>query len=250
MNSISPKISIITCTLNSERYLYQCLNSIKSQNYSDYEVIIVDGGSSDNTIEIVKTFNIEKVFTNINGGVSKAMNFGISNASGEIIAILHSDDYYYSDNSLQWIVDCFEENKCQWLYGNLVSLKKDGDFHFRKNTIFSKKNFSHTFNIPHPTVFIKRIVYEELGLFNENYKYAMDYDLLLRVAEKHEPFQIDEYITVFREHDGSLSTSNWSKAQIESLVIQQKYAKSIFIKMKGIFRFIKTRIARFKYNFK
>lgn len=241
-----PKFSIIVCTLNSEAYLFQCLNSIKCQTFNDYEIIIVDGGSTDNTIEIVNSFKIEKVFNKVNGGVSKAMNFGITKAIGEIIAILHSDDYYYTDNSLQIIFDCFEEKKCKWLYGNIVYLKEDGNFDLKDNGIYSKEYLSHTFNIPHPSVFIKKEVYEELGLFNELYKYAMDYDLLLRVSDNYEPCQTDQYITVFREHEASLSTSNWSKAQIESLMIQQKHSKSMLIKAKGIFRFIKTRLSRIK----
>lgn len=78
----------------------------------------------------------------------------------------------------------------------------------------------------------------------------MDYDLLLRVANKYKPDQLDDYLTVFRQHDGSLSTVNWSKAQIESLKIQQKYSKTLFVKLKGIFRFIKTRLAKIKNNLK
>ena len=244
------KFSIIVCTLNSKSYLFQCLNSIKCQSYTDYEIIIIDGGSHDETLSIVQEFNIEKVFKNVTGGVSKAMNFGISKASGDIIAVLHSDDYYYTENALQLVAHCFEEKKCNWLYANLVTLKKDGSFNFNKNSIYSKEYLSHTFNIPHPTVFIKKRVYEELGVFNEYYKYAMDYDLLLRISKKFEPVQIDDFITVFREHEGSLSTSNWSKAQIESLVIQQKHAESLIIKAKGIFRFVKTRLARIKHNLK
>lgn len=247
---LNPKVSIIICTLNSEKYLTQCLESIISQSFKDYEIIVVDGGSVDKTLSIVDVFNISKVFTDIKGGVSCAMNFGITKAIGDIIAILHSDDYYYTKDSLQLVADCFQEKKCNWLYANLVVLKKNGSFRYNKNDIYSMEYLSHTFNIPHPTVFIKKKVYEELGLFNQNYKYAMDYDLLLRVSKKYEPFQIDKFITVFREHEGSLSTSNWSKAQIESLVIQQKHAESIIIKAKGIFRFIKTRLARIKHNLK
>ncbi len=246
MNSITPKVSIICCTLNSEKFLKQCLKSVRNQLFLNYEIIIVDGGSTDNTIEIVNSFKVEKVFNDIKGGVSRAMNFGITKATGEIIAILHSDDYYYTDNSLQIIVNCFEEKKCKWLYGNIAYLKEDGSFILKENSIYSKEYLSHTYNIPHPSVFIKKEVYEELGLFNEQFKYAMDYDFLLRVSDNYEPYQTSEYLTVFRQHDGSLSTSNWSKAQIESLMIQQNHAKSLLIKAKGIFRFIKTRLSRIK----
>lgn len=241
-----PKISIITCTWNSEKYLDECLKSLKKQTFQDLEIIIVDGGSQDHTLEIAKKYNVDKIFTNINGGVSRAMNYGITHASGEIIAILHSDDYYYSEASLELVVSKFNQSNCQWLYGNLIRKKSNGEFVFQKNQLYSKEVLSHTFNIPHPTVFIKKSVYEEIGLFDENYKYAMDYDLILRVAGKYTPCQINEHICVFREHGDSLSTSNWSKAQIESLIIQQKHAKTFFIKVKGIFRFVKTRLARLK----
>ncbi|MBG6109880.1 glycosyltransferase involved in cell wall biosynthesis [Flavobacterium sp. CG_23.5] len=245
-----PKISIITCTWNSEKYLEECLLSIKNQTFKDYEIIIVDGGSVDQTLDIIKKYNIEKVFTNIRGGVSKAMNFGISHASGDIIAILHSDDYYYSNNSLDLVASCFVNTNCEWLYGSLVRKKRNGEFIFQKNLPYSKEFLSYTFNIPHPTVFVKKAIYEKIGYFDEKYKYAMDYDLILRIAKKYTPFQINENITVFREHNDSLSTSNWSKAQIESLLIQQKHAENWSIKAKGLFRFLKTRLARMKNKLK
>lgn len=246
LNVLNPKLSIIICTLNSEKYLTQCLESIISQSFKDYEIIVVDGGSIDKTLSIVNCFNISKVFTDVKGGVSCAMNFGITKAIGDIIAILHSDDYYYSNATLQKVIDCFDEKKCNWLYGNIVYLKENEEFTFNVNANYSQDYFSHTFNIPHPAVFIKKLVYDEIGLFSTQYKYAMDYDLLLRVANKYTPEQLDDNLTVFRQHKESLSTSNWSSAQVESLIIQQKHAKNIFIKLKGIFRFMKSRLARIK----
>ncbi|KAF2332509.1 glycosyltransferase family 2 protein [Flavobacterium daemonense] len=240
-----PIVSIITCTWNSEKYLEECLESIRKQTFHDYEIIIVDGGSTDKTLEIVKKYNIKKVFTDIKGGVSRAMNHGIEHASGEIISILHSDDFYYSSSTLELVVSKFMQLNCKWLYGNLVR-KKERQLSFQNNALYSKDIFEYTFNIPHPTVFVKKSVYDEIGMFDETYKYAMDYDLLLRISDKYIPCQIEQYLVVFREHEASLSTSNWSNAQKESLMIQQKHAKSFVVKGKGIFRFIKTRLSRLK----
>lgn len=245
-----PKISIITCTRNSEKYLRDCLESIKKQTFQDLEIIIVDGCSTDSTLEIAKSYKIEKIYTEISGGVSNAMNYGICNSEGEIISILHSDDYYYSERTLEFIINGFSSSKSNWLYGNLVQRKRNNELSKLVNECYSKDVLAHTFNIPHPTVFVKKSVYDEIGMFNESYKYAMDYDILLRISKKYEPCQLNEYLTVFREHDDSLSTKNWSKAQIESLQIQQKHAESLKVKALGYFRFIKSRLAKIKNKFK
>lgn len=221
----------------------ECLNSIRNQTFTNYEIIVVDGGSTDNTLDIVLKYNVDKVINNVSGGVSRAMNVGIINAKGQIISILHSDDYYFSENTLLVVWESFQELNFKWLFGNIVR-NIDDNYYFNQVSKYSKINLLHTFNIPHPAVFVKKEVYDAIGFFNVKYKYAMDYDLLLRISFKYDPIQLNEYLTVFRVHSGSLSSSNWLKAQNESLKIQQKFAPDIYVKLKGIFRFIKT---RFKY---
>lgn len=233
--------SIVVCTLNSEKFLVECLDSIRNQTFTNYEIIVVDGGSTDNTLDIVLKYNVDKVINNVSGGVSRAMNVGIINAKGQIISILHSDDYYYSVNTLSLVWERFQNQDSKWLYGNLVR-NIEGINYFYQSPEYSRSDLLHTFNIPHPTVFVKKEVYTAIGLFDERYKFAMDYELLLRISHIYNPIQLSEYLTVFRVHSGSLSSSNWFKAQNESFIIQQKFAPNIYVKLKGIFRFVKTRI--------
>jgi len=244
MKTKNPVFSIITCTLNSELFLKKCLNSIFSQNFDDFEVIVVDGGSIDSTLSIVSAFPKIKLIENIGGGISNAMNTGIVNASGKIISILHSDDYYYDKNTLKTVFCSFQANHDKkWLFGN-VARSELGGISLLYNDKYNFRYFQFTSNIPHPGVFIKRDLYESIKLYDVKLKYAMDYDLLLRISKISEPIQIFEFLAVFRVHNGSLSSKHWKKARNEALFVQLRNADSIYFKLLGIYRYIKTRLKK------
>lgn len=236
------KVSIITCTLNSGKYIEECLNSVAKQKYKNFEVIIVDGGSTDNTLNIVSKFPFAVVYENIKGGISRAMNFGISKVSGEIISILHSDDYYYSNDILDTVVTAFYNNPNKfWIYGNIARKTDEHLIHTRVPYSFSltkllKRNF-----IPHPSVFVRKEIYVEVGHFNEKYKVAMDYDLILRMAKKFEPVYIDKFFSVFRIHENSTSHKQYLKGQIENLKISFRNSNNlvyVFYGFKNIIQYL------------
>jgi glycosyltransferase involved in cell wall biosynthesis len=250
MSKKNPHFSIITCTLNSEKYLNDCLLSIKNQTFTDFEIIIVDGGSTDNTLSIAESFDKVVVINNITGGISNAMNVGIFNSNGAIISILHSDDYYYSHDTLKIVYNSFLENPYNfWLFGD-VARKVGNNVNLVENSAFNLEYFKHTSIIPHPGVFIKSLIYKELGLFNVDLKYAMDYDILLRISKKFQPIQVNSFLSVFRIHESSLSSKNWYKAQNELLIVQLRNADTINIKFKSVFRYLKTRLKYFVNNIK
>lgn len=182
------KVSIITATYNSEKNIHNSINSILNQSYKDYEVIIVDGASKDKTLEIVESFS-EK-FSNINilsekdFGIYDALNKGINLATGNIIGFLHSDDEFYSTTTLLEIVNEFNKNEIDGVYGNL---------NYVSNNLIPKiiRNWeSQSFNVKflkkgwmpaHPTLFLRREIYEKHGLFDLKFTISADYDFMLRV---------------------------------------------------------------------
>ncbi|TAN41246.1 MAG: glycosyltransferase [Nitrospirae bacterium] len=224
------KISIITCTKNSSLYLEKCIASICSQNYNDFELIFVDGNSTDATLEIIEKVDRPKqIAYGVTGGIASAMNRGVELARGDIIAHLHSDDYYVHDNVFADVAGIFLRSEAQWLFGRCLS-DIDGALvpeQYRVPRYSYKRLLKGNF-IPHPATFIRRELFRRAGMFDTNIKYGMDYDLWLRFGRIAAPVQLDEHLAVFRRHEGSLSTANKTAAFEEDYVIRRKYIKKTF----------------------
>ncbi len=185
------KISIITVVYNSEVTIEDTIKSVIDQNYLNKEFIIVDGLSIDNTPKIIskyiKHINVYKSENDF--GIYDAMNKGINLATGDIIGILNSDDVYQDTNVLSEVMSCFNNDPdLDILYGNLVYVKNsDLNIIVRKwRTTPYYPNFFENGNVaPHPTLFVRSNVYKKAGLFNLKYKFASDYDFMLRIFKKH-----------------------------------------------------------------
>ena len=182
--SDEPLISIITPVLNNEKYIQECLNSLHGQIYTNYEHIIIDGGSSDKTLEIIKT-NEEKIdfwTSKKDKGIYDAFNEGMNYAKGDIIGFLNSDDSYYSDKTLNYVVRAFKENKdIDFIFGPVK--KHWGLLHGYKPW---KIHFTWGFYSSHSTgFFIKTESAKKVGLYNLKYKYSSDYDYFFRMIVGH-----------------------------------------------------------------
>ena len=175
------KITIITVTKNSEKFIKQNIKSVQKQNYKNYEHIIVDGNSTDNTVKILKSFKKKiKLIKNYNDkGLYHAMNVGIKNSSGDIIGILNSDDIYFK-NSLKLVNKYFNKNKSlDFLFGSVYKHKLL--YGFNPSII----NWSFGFYTTHSVgFFIKKKSQLKVGLYNLKYKYSADYDLFIRMIKK------------------------------------------------------------------
>lgn len=175
------KISVITVTKNSEKFLKKNLSSVNSQSYKNYEHIIIDGKSSDKTLDIIKK-NKKKIAyyeSQKDKGIYDAMNKGIKKCTGDIIGILNSDDYYYKD-TLKIVNKYFNENKkIDFLFGSVFKHKLLSGFYPEK--IFWTFGFytSHSVGF-----FIRRKSQNKLGFYNLKYKYSSDYDLFYRMIVK------------------------------------------------------------------
>lgn len=181
------KISIITVVYNNVLTLETAIQSVLSQNYKYIEYIIIDGGSTDGTLDILNKYrnSINKIVSEPDKGLYDAMNKGISLATGDIIGILNSDDLYQDQNVISDVADEFVKNpEIDMLYGDLVYVKQENSDKIVRNWK-SKKYYNKFFedgNVPpHPSLFLKAQVYKKAGLFNLNYKLAADYEFMLRV---------------------------------------------------------------------
>lgn len=215
-----PLVSIITPTLNSERFIGDNINSILSQTYPNIEHIIIDGGSSDNTLSIVKDLDQKAVvISEPDKGISDAFNKGLKIAKGGIIAILNSDDYYAHSRVVQKIVKIFtSKDHVNIIYGKVQCIDQEtGKTLVILGEPFSLKKMKKGLITPHPAIFARREVYEAVGPFSLEYSVCMDYEYFLRATKQYEPYFIDEVLTIMRW--GGISTRNMYHGHKEAYVI-------------------------------
>lgn len=228
------KISIITCTYNSEKYLLDCINSVKNQKYKNFEHIFVDAYSTDGTQKIVRKYmqgepnGRVKLFFQKPLGISSAMNFGVTKAAGEVVAHLHSDDYYYDNNVLMKVSKIFRNTSTVWCFGNyLVKNESTNNLIQIVTPKYRYKSLQRRNTIPHPATFVRKTIFKEMKGFKNNLRYCMDYDMWLRIGARYEPVQISDNLAVFRNHSNSLSSSNFIKAIREEYSVRKKMKRGI-----------------------
>jgi len=181
-----PKISIITVSFNSQSTIKHTIQSVASQDYQNKEYILIDGASTDWTLDIISFLKdkINYFVSEKDNGIYNAMNKGIKASSGDIIGILNSDDFYSNNEVLSKVANIFEETDCDCLYGDLVYVDK-GDarniVRYWKSGEFSKRKLRMGWMLPHPTFFVKKEIYEKYGLYNLKLKTAADYEMILRL---------------------------------------------------------------------
>ncbi|MGM9834529.1 MAG: glycosyltransferase family 2 protein [Bacilli bacterium] len=195
------KISLITVCYNSKDTIEDTLKSVLDQTYKNYEYIIVDGKSNDNTIDIVNKYkkkfgNKLRVISEKDKGLYDAMNKGINLATGEIIGILNSDDILANKNVFQKIVDNYDE-ETDILYGDLLYCNED----FTKvvRNYISGENKSLTFCPAHPTMYVRKKVYDKVGKYDIEFKVDADYDFMIRANKAKCKFKyLHEYLVLMR----------------------------------------------------
>lgn len=209
------RISIITVTYNSSQTIRDTLESVKAQKYADVEHIIIDGASTDNTLDIVRSYeHVSKYISERDMGLYDAMNKGVQLATGDVIGILNSDDVYAHEDVLSHVAQMFQNEKTDTLYGDLDFVApNDLNKVVRswRSGKFSRTNFQFGWMPPHPTFFVRREVYEQTGLFNLSLRSAADYELMLRILFKHQykTSYLKEVLVKMRV--GGMSNGSWRK---------------------------------------
>lgn len=184
------KISIITVVFNGIDTLKNCIDSVLGQKYDDIEYIIIDGASTDGTVELIKSYGekISKFVSEPDGGLYFAMNKGITLATGELIGILNADDFYADNQVIADVAAHLQEHPTESLYADLLYVNKDEPTkvvrYWKSGVLKSRRQFVFGWMPPHPTFFVKKSVYERFGMFDTQFTSAADYELMLRFLYK------------------------------------------------------------------
>lgn len=186
------KISIVTATYNSEKTLRDTLDSILGQTYQDFESIIVDGASKDDTLDIVREYEPRfqgrmRWISEPDKGIYDAMNKGIHMATGDVVGVLNSDDFYYDNHVVEDIANAFVKKDVDCVYGNLVFIDVKNKNSVVREWIGSQYQsgaFLRGWHPAHPTFYAKRSCFEKYGAFNLDYAVSADFELMLRFIEK------------------------------------------------------------------
>jgi glycosyltransferase involved in cell wall biosynthesis len=248
------KISIITVCKNSEQTIKKTFDSFKNQKFKDFENIIIDSSSNLKTLNIINRYKLNKTYLKKNMELYEAINKGIKISNGNIIGILHSDDYYSSSKSMKYICEIFKVRNYNAVYGNINIVDKNGNkFRSWENCRWSNLKFLLGWHPPHTSIFFKKSLFKKYGFYKKEYKIASDYDFIKRIFfnNKIEPIYINKFITTMR-HGGESAKSlkNIIKANIECIkswqndngyflssyiIIFLKLLRKLLIKLKNIF---------------
>ena len=184
------KVSIITVSFNSALTIKDTINSVLSQTYQDIEYIIIDGASSDKTLDIIKSYNGKLTYiSEKDGGIYDAMNKGIALATGDVIGTLNADDFYTNENVLEEIAQLFMDSNVEACFGDLVYVDQKSTnkiVRYWKSRDYILGLFKSGWMPAHPTFFVRKSVYDRLGGFNLEYRIAADFELLFRFIEQNE----------------------------------------------------------------
>ncbi len=201
------KISIITVCFNSKSTIEKTITSMLEQTYENYEFIIVDGGSKDGTIELIRNYESKfngklRWISEQDHGIYDAMNKGIEMATGDIVGIVNSDDFYERD-ALQIVADAYDGTGMTILYGFVRCLRDNQEIMTYLNSHTNIKNKM----IGHPACFLTRDIYKKYGGFSMKYPYSADYELMLRLSKENDIHYVRIYQILTNYYlDGASST--------------------------------------------
>lgn len=216
-----PLVSIITVVLNGDRFLEQTIQSVINQGYKNIEYIVVDGGSTDMTLNIINKYaeKIDYWLSEPDKGIYDAMNKGIELAAGELIGLLNADDYYEPD-AIDAVVEKFKSNPGkQILYGNTYVLQEDLNLRY--------KAYAHTkcwlgMGMCHPAMFVQKEIYKTIGTYDLAYRISADFDFMVRAIFQNVPFvPVDKFLVNYRT--SGFSAVNFLSTLKENRIILRKY---------------------------
>jgi glycosyltransferase involved in cell wall biosynthesis len=242
-----PLVSIITVVYNGEKYLEETIQSVINQTYDNVEYIIIDGGSTDSTIDIIKKYEdkLDYWISEKDYGLYHAMNKGIEHANGKIIGMINADDYYYT-GAISKVIKVFEDKD---LHQHIFF----GDMQYGDILVpgWRPKAIKRSAFGTHPSMFVPREVYNSVGVYKLQYKILSDYDFMYRAFNVHKifPLYLDERIAFFRP--GGLSSNNIFRAYTEEMLIKlengEKFYKSFGLYLLKLLKFSGMQmITRFK----
>ena len=210
------KVSIITVSFNSAKTIADTIESVLSQDYPEIEYIVVDGGSTDGTVQIIEEYQdrISHWISEKDRGMYDAMNKGIALATGDVIGILNSDDVYMNKHIISELMGLMQSQKAQVVFADLILVDQDNPnkvLRYYDSGHFHPNKFKYGWMPAHPTVFVKRALYDAVGLFATNYQIAADYEMLIRILAIQRARYVYLPKPVVRMRSGGASTAGLSR---------------------------------------
>lgn len=207
------KFSIITSVFNSIETIDYALNSVAAQKYDDYEHIIIDGGSTDGSLRQIRNFQNSKlkIISESDDGIYDALNKGIKLASGDIIGFVHSDDFYAHTEVLSRIARVFEDPSVEAVYADLEYVSKKDTARIIRiwcNGEYSKNKLRYGWMPAHPTLFLRKTVYDRYGMFDTKYSISADYDFILRYFSQSSGKKVYLADSIYKMRVGGESNKN------------------------------------------
>lgn len=212
-----PLVSIITVSFNSARTIEDAIKSVLSQNYPSIEYLVIDGGSTDGTVEIVRGFGdrVDTFVSEPDRGIYDAMNKGIRLARGGIVGMLNSDDAYTDERSVSDLIEAMLRESTDSVFGDVIYVDKENTdrvVRYYRSGQWSPRRFRFGWMPAHPTFFIKREWYERCGLFSLDYRIAADFEILIRLLYVAKVTYAYVGRPVVRMRSGGVSASGWSNS--------------------------------------
>ena len=219
------KISIVTATYNCVSSLPDCLGSVAAQSHPSVEHLLIDGASTDGTLELLQRYS-EQASARValvrepDHGIYDALNKGLARATGELVGVLHGDDAFADAEVLAAIVGAFADPNVHAVYGDLEYVAQDNPnqvIRYWRAGPFLPARLRYGWMPPHPTLFLRRSLYERFGVFDTKYYIAADYDFMLRVLKHLTPEQVAYIPRVFtRMRTGGKSNRSLSNVARKS----------------------------------
>ncbi|MFA6400839.1 MAG: glycosyltransferase family 2 protein [Salinivirgaceae bacterium] len=238
------QISVIIPSFNQAQYLEQTLLSIIDQNIENIEIIVVDGGSTDGSVEIIKQYEMQLAYwaSEPDRGQSHAINKGFAIAKGDIIAWLNSDDLYLPD-TFKTVIQIFQNNPAiDLIYGDVINFDEKGNETYYGVAEFEPYDFLTRISIHQPAVFWRRKILNESGVLDESLHYVMDYDYWMRVFFSYKTLKINKPLAKFRVHSTSKTSSNpplmyleWRKVLSRFICSVAHMEDIVYLKKLGIY---------------
>ena len=257
MNEYKYKITVLTPSYNMAAYIEENIVSVLNQTYKNYEHIVIDGGSSDNTVAILEKYPHLKWVSESDEGQSDAYNKGLRMATGDLVLFLNSDDYLLNNNVFQTVIDeiCDLQNIDDYsaFMGNIIVSDKDGNKIGETNNRNRDYSFNDLLNVLpvviHPATFFRIDTLRQTKGFARNVHYVMDYDIFLKCSRIKPVHSINTSVSALRRHETSKACSgnNW-RFSYEFLKVRRRYGGSLFNKMS--LQPLKILIYKFVFGYK
>lgn len=186
------KVSIITAVYNREKTIQSTIDSVVQQDYANIEHVVVDGGSTDGTIDVINqnSQQIDQFVTGPDNGIYDALNKGIELATGDVVGFLHADDVLHDSHAVERIVNGFQENKqADFVYGDLLYVDAKNPLkvvRYWKSGKYSTSKIRWGWMPAHPTFYLKREKYSKLGAYRDDFEISADYELMIRMIMRHQ----------------------------------------------------------------